>query len=169
MLPHEHSVVEPRRKRLRSGPGEAERRGVGAEGVVGDDRPVDQLRVLRLNSIIDVLAVVAEWPAVKSAVAHRRDVVGDEIAAELVALIYRNPEGVALWLPREAHRVPKPRCEDAMVAGGSIDLPDRRARLLVEVSVFHRVAVGAHRGVELRPVRTSDDILRPVMIDAARG
>src|SRR5450830_997524 len=110
-----------------------------SEGVVGDDSALDEIRTLRLNTVIDVLAVIAERPAVKSAVAHRGHVIGDEIASQLIPLVHRDPQLPTLGFPGEAYRIAHAGCEHAMFAGRSIDFPDRRARLLVQISVFHRV------------------------------
>ena len=54
-----------------------------------------------------------------------------------------------------------------MLPGNAIDLPDCRSTLFVQNAILRGVAVGADRCVKLRAVRTRDDGLRPVMIDAA--
>jgi len=91
--------------------------------------------------MIDVTPVVTVRPAIKSAVAHRRHVIGHQIAAELIALVYCYPQSAALGLPRETNGIAKARRKDAMLPGGAIYLPDRGAVLLVEESVLHHVAV----------------------------
>ena len=78
----------------------------GAKRVVRNDGALDELGPLWMNPRIDVLAVIAEWPAVKSAVAHRGDVIGDEITAELVALVDGDPQLVRLRLPGEPDWIP---------------------------------------------------------------
>src|SRR6185436_16297813 len=72
VLSHEHPVLEARGERRARGVGEAERRGVRPEGVVRRNRLGHELRVLWLGALVDVLAVVAERPAVEGPVPDRR-------------------------------------------------------------------------------------------------
>src|SRR4051794_20286291 len=71
--------------------GQAERRDVVAERIVRHGGPGDKLRILRLDAAVDVLTPVAERPAVKTAILHRSEIVGDQIAAEFVAFVHHSP------------------------------------------------------------------------------
>ena len=72
-------------------------------------------------------AVVAVGPAVEAAVAHRRHVVGHEVAAELVALVDRGPQRAGFGLPRQAVRIAQAGREDPVRAGRA-DRPPRSRR-----------------------------------------
>ena len=63
----------------------------------------------------------------KGAVAHGGQIVGHEIAAELVALVDGGPEHAGRRLEGKADRIAQAGCVDAMIAGCRIDLPDRSA------------------------------------------
>src|SRR3981081_183062 len=169
VLANEHSAVERSWEGCRARPGESERCGVWAERVIRDDGALDQIRPLRMHARIDVLAVITEWPAVESPFPNRRDVIRHEIAAKLVALVNGDPELVCLRLPGEPDGIPKTRREDAMTSSGWIYLPDVGATFLLPDTVLPRVTVRSDRCVELGSVGTGDDVLRPGMIDAARG
>ena len=62
-----------------------------AEGVIGDNRLGHEVRPLRYYAIIQMLAVIAERPAVEGAILHRCQIVRHEIAAEFIALIHHGP------------------------------------------------------------------------------
>src|SRR6185436_7799949 len=74
---------------------------------------------------------------------------------------------MGLRLPRHAHWIAQSRREDAMGTRRPIYFPDGGATLLMENSILRGVAVGAHGCVELRSIGTGDDVLGPVMVDAA--
>jgi len=91
--------------------------------------------------MVDVPAVVAVWPAVESAITNRCDVVGNEIGAELVPLVDRDPESARLRFPGETDGIAKTAREYAMGAGSAIDFPDRCATVFVQDTVLGGVAV----------------------------
>ena len=118
-----------------------------------------QVGPLRLDPLINVQAVVAVRPAIKPAVAHRGQIVGYQIAADLVALVGDGPQRTGHRLERHAVRVAQAGCEQALGAGIQIDLPDRGAALLLVEAVLADVAVGADRCVELAAIAAGDDVL----------
>ena len=63
-----------------------------AERAVGPDGGGDFRRILRTHTRVDVLAPVAEWPAVDAVFAARRDVVRHPVGSDPVTLIYRCPD-----------------------------------------------------------------------------
>ncbi len=91
MLTDEHPVLELRQKLGALRRGEAEGRRVGPERVVGRNGLGDEIRPRRLWARIDVLPVIAVRPTVEASVLDRSHIVRDQIASELVALIYRGP------------------------------------------------------------------------------
>src|SRR5205823_4664559 len=105
----------------------------------------DPIGSLRLDPLVNMRAVIAVRPPVEAAVLHRRHVVGDEVAAQLVAFVDRGPERAALRLPGKADRVTKPRGEDPRAPGGGIDFQDGGAADFVFEPLFTRVAVRADR------------------------
>src|SRR5687767_3525426 len=114
-----------------------------AERVVGLDRDRHQVGARWLHARVHVLPEVAVRPAVESAVANRGHVIGNEIAAELVALVDGDPQRSGARLPRHPDGIAEPTRENAMRAAREIHLPDRGASYLVLHSVIARVAVGA--------------------------
>lgn len=87
MQANERARCERRREPLPLREGKPERRDVGAERVIGLDRPGDHVRTRRFDARIDDLAPIAPRPAVEGARSDRRQVIGHEIAANLVALV----------------------------------------------------------------------------------
>src|SRR5215469_9093264 len=62
-------------------------------------------------SRIFVRAQIVPRPAVESAVTHTRNEVGDEIVAEIVALVGRAPEVAGQRVHGEANAISQPTCE----------------------------------------------------------
>ena len=140
-----------------------------AERIVGCDRFGHQIRALRLDTGIDVLAVIAVGPAVKSSILHRGHVIGHEVVAEFVALVDHDPQRAALRLPGRTVRVAQARSEHTRFAGGAVDFEYGGAIGLVVDAVFADIAVGADRGIKLRPIRARGQILGPVVVERASG
>jgi hypothetical protein len=88
---HEGAAPVSLRKRFAVVEGESERRRMRADRIVGNDRLRDEVRTLTLVAWVLVLAEVGIGPAVECAVLHARDVIGDEVVAEPVALVDRGP------------------------------------------------------------------------------
>ncbi len=136
-----------------------------AQRIVGTQCLRHQIGPGRLHAFIHMLAVVAVRPAVKRAVFYRSQVVGHQIAANLVALIDHRPQGACAGRPTQAVRVAQARRKDAVSARDAVDLPDRGAAGFRFHAAFADVAVGAHRDIQLAAVRTCNDVFRPVVID----
>src|SRR5689334_19086057 len=85
--------------------GQTQRSGMRSNSIIRHNRPRDQIRPLRADTLVDMLAVVAVRPAVEPPVADRRDIIWNEIAADFITLVDGNPEGSALRLPGKAVRV----------------------------------------------------------------
>ena len=107
----------------------------------------DHIRTFWRHPRIDRATKIAPWPAVEGAVLHRRNVVGHEVRAEFVAFIYRSPERAGRWLPAHAVGVAKPGGENALLAGGEVDFPDRSAPFLHLDPILADIRIGAYGGV----------------------
>ena len=83
------------------------------QAIVWRNRPGHEFGLLRLDARIHMRAKVAVGPSIEAAVAHRSEVVGHEVAAELVALIHDRPEGAAGGLPGQAIGIAQARGEHA--------------------------------------------------------
>src|SRR3546814_11553929 len=62
-----------------------------AQGVVRADRRGDLLRLLRLRARVDGLPPIAVGPAVEAALAHRGEIIRNEIGTDLVAFVHDRP------------------------------------------------------------------------------
>src|ERR1700722_2748835 len=97
---------------------------------------------------------VPPGPAIKAAFLHMRNVVGDQVVTQAVALIDRRPQFASLWIDCESHRVANPGGVDAhtgavrikfknvspvLFVGGCIGVVDVRSRSDANP---HLVAVG---------------------------
>src|SRR5436190_834669 len=109
--------------------------------VVRHDRPRHELRVLWFDARVDMLAVIAVGPAVKAAVLHRGDVVGNEIAADLVALVDRRPQLTGARRPAQAVGIAQTRRKHAVLSASGIDLPDRSTSFFGGHAVLADIAV----------------------------
>src|SRR5439155_5774114 len=92
-----------------------------------------------------MLSVIAVGPAIESAVAHRGEIIGDEIATELITLVHDRPERTSLWLPAHPIRIAQARGEQAALPARRVDLQDGGAPLLFLKTVLADIAVGADR------------------------
>ncbi len=137
--------------------------------VIGRDRLRDEIGPLRFHPLVDMRAVIAVRPAIEGAIPDRGHVVGNEVAAELVALVDRGPQRAAYRLDRQADGIAQAGGEDPMPAGGAVDLPDGGAPFLRGDAVLGGVAVGADGHVEVPPIRGGDDVLGPMVVDGAAG
>jgi hypothetical protein len=143
---------------------EPERGDVAAERVIRLDRFRDQVRPRRLHALVDVRAVVAPRPAVEAAVADRREIVGNEIIAQLVALVDDRPQRAALRLPGESVRVAQAVAKRRL-PGFSRSTSQIAARPSSICMPFSRRCCSSRRHVELAAVAARDQVLRPVVVD----
>jgi hypothetical protein len=104
-------------KAIRRVEGEPQRGDMGAQRVIGDDRLLDQIRTLRLDTRVEMRASIAVRPAIEAAVLHRGHVIGHEGGAELVPFVDDGPQRAAFRLKDQAvacHQALGP-----MVVGGA--------------------------------------------------
>ena len=116
-----------------------------------------------------MLAVIAVGPAVEASVAHRRQIIRNQVGPDLIAFVGDGPELAGLRLPLQAGRIAHAAGEDAMRARRNVDLPDRGPLIFGSDSVFAYVAVGSDSDIELGAIRTGQQRLGPVMIDRSAG
>ena len=116
-----------------------------------------------------MVAVVAVGPAVEAAGLHRGQIVGHQIATELVALVDDRPERSGARLEVDADRIAQARGEQTRRAVGRVDLQDRRAARLGVDAVLAVIAVRADRDEKRPAVRAGDESLGPVVVDLAGG
>src|SRR5881394_2536045 len=102
MLPDEGARRILRAERFALAEGQAERGGVRPERIVGDDCLREHVGPGRLDANVDMIAVIAPRPAVEAAILYRGHVIRDQVVADLIALIDRNPELLAPWVPGDA-------------------------------------------------------------------
>jgi len=60
---------------------------MGSERIVRRQRLRDHVGILRLDPIVDVLAVVAEWPSIEGSVTQARHVIGGKMVAQFIAFV----------------------------------------------------------------------------------
>ena len=103
-----------------------------------------------LHARVDVLAEIAVGPAVEAAVLHRRQVVGHEVAAELVALVDHRPQraGLRARTPCRPDCAGRTRTRATVPVSTSISRIAARLLLLLD-AVLADVAVRADRRIEL--------------------
>jgi hypothetical protein len=91
VLADEHSICESLWQSCTRRSSEPERGGVRPKGVVGHECARHEVGSLRLSANVQVTTEVAIRPAVETAVAHGRQVVGYEVATKLVSLVDHRP------------------------------------------------------------------------------
>src|SRR3984893_14619238 len=116
-----------------------------------------------------MLAVIAVGPAVEGSVPNRGQIIRNQIGPDLVAFVGDSPELAGLGLPLQPGGIAYSTGEDAMRAGGSINLPDRGSFVFGPDSVFADVAVRSNPDIEFGAVWTGQQSLGPVMIDRPAG
>src|SRR5215468_8984642 len=82
-------------------------------------------------SRIFIGAQIVPGPAVESAVSHARNEVGDEIVAEIVALVGRAPEVARQRVHGEPNAVSQPTCEHSLIPARRVEHEHGRAIGLV--------------------------------------
>src|SRR5215831_12268704 len=94
---------------------------------VGNSDLVLQVRPFAAMTRIFVRADIIPRPSVESAVTHARDEVGNEIVAQIVALVGRAPEITGHRMHREANAVSQPAGEYSPISALRIEHEYRRA------------------------------------------
>ena len=167
VLADEHALRKGRWQRGATRPGQAQRRGVRAERVVGHARLFHKLRPRRLNALVHMLAEPAVRPAVEGTVLHRGQVVGHQVAAQLIALVHHRPQRAGARHPCHAVGVAQAAGVRPHGLAGQVELPDGRAAFFSRHAALGHVAVGAHRDIELPRVGAEHEVLGPVVVDGA--
>ncbi len=126
---------------------------------------LNEVRTRRPHALIDMLPVIAPRPAIESAFAHRRKIVGHEIGPEFVPLVDDRPQFPGLGVEVQSVRVAQTRRKDPRRAGRAIDLPDRGAALFSLEPALAGIGIGADGRVEEAAVRAQCKVLGPVMVD----
>ena len=118
---------------------------------------------------IDVLAPIAVGPAVEAALAHRGQVVGHEIRADLVALVHHRPELVRCRAGWRARWGCAGRSRKGCARRSAASICQTMARSTSAVhAALGDVAVGADADIEKAPVGAGGQRLGPVMVDRRR-
>jgi hypothetical protein len=167
VLADEHAGRQRARQRLAFRKGHAQRRHVRAQRVVGRHGLGHQVGPCRPDAVVHVAAVIAVGPAVEDAIAHRSQVVGHQVAADLVALVDHRPERAGPGRPAHAVGVAQAGGEHAVLAGFGVHFPNGGAAGFGLHAALADVAVGAHGHVELAAVGIGDDVFGPVVVDGA--
>ena len=123
--------------------------------IIGNNRFLDQIRALRLDARIKVLAVVAVGPAIEAAIFHGRHVVRHEVRTEFVTLVDDGPERAGLRLASHSVRIAQAARMNSPAPAGAVDLPDRSAVFFRLHAVLGDIAVGAHADIKQRTVPNS--------------
>src|SRR5680860_147653 len=103
----------------------------------------NKLRALWLYPRVDVRAVIAIRPPVKPSILNRSQVVGNEVAAELVPFVDDGPQLTTLRLPSEPVGIAQTGREYPRATCRGINLEDGGAARLVLHAIFSNVAIGA--------------------------
>src|SRR5882724_7954870 len=69
-----------------------------------------QIRALRLDTRVHIVADVAIWPAVKSAILQGSEIIWRKIVAQFVTLIDRRPDFAGGGLQRQSHWIAQSSC-----------------------------------------------------------
>src|SRR3546814_7448433 len=117
-----------------------------------------------MDARIDMPAPIAVGPAVKGALAHRGQIIGDELGAEFVAFVDDRPEHVRGRFEGESGRVADARHIGAVSPGRGVDLPDHRAIFLDAHAALADIAVRPDAHIELRAVGARRERFGPMMI-----
>ena len=108
------------------------------EQQIGRDRRIDLLgRELR-EARLRVLADIGVGPAVEPALLHPDQIVGRQIVAEPVALLYKRPQLAGRRMKGERGRVPRAGGVGRLVRAVGIEALDRRLGLWLDAEIAGR-------------------------------
>src|SRR3569833_2346064 len=127
---------------------DAERGDVRSQAVVGTSGGRNELRILGLYSRVDVLAPIAVWPALESAVLDGGQIIRDEVGAEFIAFVGDRPQLVGAWLVCLLGWVARSGGVGPVRAGLGVDLPDPGALDLGQHAALGNVAIGADADID---------------------
>ncbi|MNV07979.1 hypothetical protein D3C71_984340 [compost metagenome] len=137
--------------------------------IVRLDCLLDHVRTRGVNALIDVIAIVAPWPAIKAAISNRCHIVRHKVGAELVALVHNCPEFAGLRMECQPVRIAQAGGVDACGTRLSINLPDCGPAFFCLKPAFRNVRIRTDGNIEHAAVRTERHILRPVMVQRTSG
>src|SRR5215471_3160603 len=100
---------------------ESKHTGVSRQEDVWDEGLGSQFRLLALAPRILMIADVEVGPAVEAALLHVRKVLGDQIVAELVALLHPNPKSIGAGIPLQVRRIPRARGENLVTGAVGVE------------------------------------------------
>src|ERR1019366_3797425 len=132
---------------------------VGAQQDVALNRFGHQVGAHAFVAGIFVGPGVGERPTVEGALLDVGEVVGDQVVAELVALLYGRPQGVGAWVIAQADGVARAGCKDLVAAAVGVIAVDGGAS-----GIFARGDVGAGAGAhtEALAILGKQQAARPV-------
>src|SRR3546814_15049579 len=116
---------------------------------------------LRHAARVHVLAEIAVGPAVEAAFLYRSQVIGDQVCADLVALVYNGPELACSRFPLQPRWVAYAGGDDPAGTGLRVDFQNVRAAVFDVQAVLGDVAVRADTDIHLLDVRTCQQRLGP--------
>ena len=114
MLGDKHTVSVDRGELLSFVEYKLQRRHVGTQQQVRDNRLSDEVRPGRYP-VVNVRTEITIRPPVKTTFHDMGEIVGRDVLAEIVAFIYRGPQLAGLWLECHAYRVSQPAGVDSHV------------------------------------------------------
>ena len=88
-----------------------------------------------------MLAVIAIRPAIEASVPHRREIIGYQVGADLVAFVGNSPKLAGLRLPCKTGRIADSTGEDTMRTRRPVHLPDRGSFVFGPNPIFGDVAI----------------------------
>src|SRR6476661_2549980 len=144
----------------------SQRGDVRAKREFRGDGAGDEVGTGRLHPDVHMLSIIAVRPTVKGPFADRGDIIGDEVAAELVTFVDGRPQRAAPRVEGNADRIAQASGKDVRSASPRIDLPNCSAALLDRHAIFADIAVRSDADVQETAVWRDDQRLGPVMIAA---
>ena len=139
-----------------------------AQRIVRGDGALDQIRVLRTDARIDVLAPVAVGPSVEGPFADRGQIVGHQLRPQFVAFVDDGPQGAGGRFDGQGGRIANAGGEGAVRAGLAVDGPDDGAVLFHGQAALADIAVRADAHIQGLAVRAGGQRLGPVVVDRRR-
>src|SRR5262245_42788749 len=130
--------------------GDAECGRVRHEQDIRNDCLSNQVRALRGDCRIEILSDVRIWPAIETAVANRRDVIGHKIVSELIAFVNRRPQCVCSRIERETNGISQAACKYTFSGTVGIEFEYGSTPFVIVGSC---VRCGAYGHVHLRACR----------------
>src|SRR4029077_5626898 len=87
---------------------------------------------------------VVPGPSIKPAVSYSRDVIGDQVVPQIVALVYRGPQHACRRIDRDANRIPNSRGINSLPRSVGIKSENIRAWILGRIIAHIRFRAYSH-------------------------